>query len=103
MNVRQGHTAIVRDKKGRILAVGFNSYHKTHPLMARYSARTTNPCRIYIHAELDALLKARRRGVIHSLHVVRMDKRGNEMLSKPCPSCQVAIKDFKVKVVTWSE
>jgi hypothetical protein len=32
MTKRQAITAIITDKKGRVLSIGQNSYSKTHPL-----------------------------------------------------------------------
>lgn len=92
-------TAFVYDKRGRLLSVGNNSYKKTHPLQAKYSRKTSNPHRIYLHAELDALLKARSRGTPHKIVVMRVNKEGVFCNAAPCECCKRAIKDFDVKVV----
>jgi deoxycytidylate deaminase len=90
-------TALAYDKRGRLLAVGKNSYIRTHPLQAKYGAMVGKPKSIYIHAELDALIKARAR--VYKLVVMRFDKNHKPQLAAPCESCQLAIRDFKVKHV----
>lgn len=101
-STKQNVTAFVYDRRGRLLSCGNNSYTRTHRLQAHYAERTDNPSRIYLHAELDALIKAKRRGVIHKLVVLRVSKEGKPMNSKPCACCQLAIRDFGVKVVEHS-
>ena len=88
-------TAMAYNKRGKLLAVGHNSYIKTHPLQAKFGKESGRPNAIYIHAELAALLKAREK--VHRLVVLRYDKKGKPAMAKPCPACQVAIKHFGVK------
>lgn len=90
-------TALAYDKRGRLLSVGKNSYVKTHTLQAEYGRKAGKPKAIYIHAELDALLKAR--GEVYELRVFRYTKDGKPANASPCPICQLAIKDFGVKKV----
>lgn len=97
MTKRYEITALAYDKRGKLLSVGKNSYEKTHPLQGYYGKRAGNPLAIYLHAELSALLKAR--GVVHKLVVMRYNKHGKPVIAKPCPSCQLAIKEFGVKYV----
>jgi deoxycytidylate deaminase len=95
---RQDVTAIAYDKRGNVLAVGRNSYVKTHPLQARMARRAGTPYKVYLHAEIAALIKARGRKV-HKLVVFRVGKSGNMMNAEPCPVCKEAIKHFGVKHV----
>lgn len=98
MNKRYEITAIAYDKKGNILSVGKNNYVKTHPLQKHYSTRAkVSEHKIYIHAELDALIRAR--GKVHKIVVMRFNADGKPANAKPCPACQLAIKDFGVKHV----
>lgn len=94
-------TAIAYDKKGKVISIGFNSYVRTHPLQAKYASRAGKPDLIYIHAEIDALVRARGRK-IHKIFVSRMDAHGNYVMAKPCPICQEALRDFGVKIVGWT-
>ena len=98
---RQDITAFAYDKRGRLLAVGQNSYVKTHRLQAYYGRKAGRPGRIFLHAELDALIKGSKRGTIHKLFVMR--KGANRYLPcKPCPSCMLAINDYNVKVLEYT-
>ena len=97
MSRRYEITALAYDRRGKLLAVGKNSYEKTHPLQAKFGKSSGKPNAIYLHAELAALLKSRE--PVHKLVVSRYDKNGKAVNAKPCPSCQLAIKYFGVKHV----
>lgn len=96
-NKQQNLTALAYDKKGRLIAVGVNSYTKTHPLQAKYAKRSGRPGAIYLHAEIAALVKAR--GKVHKLVVTRFDRHGKAVNAKPCAACQLALQDYGVAVV----
>lgn len=83
------------DKRGRLLSVGMNSYHKTHPFQAKYSALQGNGDQIYIHAEIDALLKARNH--VHKMVIARYGRTGNQLPSQPCSICLQALMDSGVE------
>lgn len=100
MKKRYEITALAYDKRGRLLSVGKNSYVKTHPLQRKYGMLVGRPKAIYMHAELDALLKAR--GPVHKLVVMRYDTDGKPAPAAPCATCQRAIADFGVKEVEHS-
>lgn len=99
-NTRHFITATIYDKKGRILSVGHNSYKKSHPEQAKYAARVGQPERLYLHAEISALVKCR--GTPHKIRVERIDKKGEFKLAKPCPICELAIKEAGIKFVEYT-
>lgn len=86
-------------RKGKIVGVGFNSYSKTHPKQRDFARRVGQDERIYLHAEMDALLRSRSKP--DCLCVVRVTKSGALGNAKPCPICQYAISlcNPKMKVV----
>ena len=90
-------TAIAYNKRGRVIAVGHNSYEKTHPAQAKFGRKSGKPNAIFLHAELACLLRAKEK--VHRLEVFRYDNDGKPANSKPCPSCQLAIKAYGVKEV----
>ncbi len=94
-------TATVRDKKGRVLGIGRNDYAKTHPLMRHYN-KNLNEEAIYLHAEVAAIIKALRNGKPYSIFVERYGKDGKPKLAKPCPVCEVAIKQAGIVVVSYT-
>lgn len=97
MSKKHEITALAYDKRGKLLAVGTNSYIRTHPLQAHYGKKSGRPAAVFLHAELAALIKAR--GQVHRLEIMRFHTNGRPALAKPCPACQLAIIDYGVKFV----
>ncbi len=54
---KQSVVATVYDKQGNVVSVGYNSYIKTHPLQAKLACRCGQPEKVYLHAEIAALVK----------------------------------------------
>ena len=98
MSQKQELIAFAYDKRGKLLSVGRNSYIKSHPYQLRVARKSGNPAKIYLHAEVDALIKARGKAV-HKLVVMRYGKGGKWLNAKPCPSCEIAIREFRVREV----
>lgn len=82
--------------KGRITAVGLNSYVKTHPEQKRLAVRVGHAEREFLHAEISALLKAKKADAIH---VFRLGKDGTWRNAKPCAICELAIKERYINEV----
>jgi len=89
------------DKRGRIVAIGRNNPIHTHPVMQEYAVRAKSPEKSYLHAEISALIKSRRK--ITSIIVIRINKRGNLAMARPCPVCMLAIKEAKLKYIEYSD
>ncbi len=89
------------DKQGRIIAFGMNST-KTHPLMVTYSklSKDTRPNRIYLHAEVSALVKSYRKP--YAIFVTRINRQKEMAMSKPCPICTFAIQTAGIKRVYYT-
>lgn len=96
--------AITLDKKNNPLAVGFNSYTKTHPYqkeLAEKVAIEEKKEQAYLHAEISALLKSA--GKAQSIIVARIGNDESEYkLAKPCPVCQEAIKQAGIETVFYT-
>lgn len=94
-------TARVYDKKGTLIAEGTNSYTKSHPVQANFAKLVGMDDRIYLHAEVAALLKC---GIKkpHSIYIERRKKDGTLGNAKPCPICLRAIKHWGIQQVTFS-
>ena len=95
-------TAVVYDKKGRVLSVGKNSYVKTHPRQARHAHKVGLPEKIFLHAEMDAIIRCRDLGSAYKILVTRITRDGKYGNAKPCPVCQSAIEEASIKEVEWS-
>ncbi len=91
-------TAIVKDKKGNVLSVAQNSWTKTHPVQAKAAKEAGQPLRIFLHAEIAALLKCDL-SKAHSVHVFRYGANGMPANAKPCPVCSLFMEKAGIRKV----
>lgn len=99
MTKKQDITAIIKDKRGRVLSIGKNSYVKTHPLQALHANRVGLPHKTFIHAEADAVIKCKDLSKAYKIEVYRFNNEGKPLLAKPCLVCQSLIKSTPIKVI----
>jgi tRNA(Arg) A34 adenosine deaminase TadA len=94
-------TARVYSRKGTLISTATNSYTKTHPLMLYFGKRVGINYKVFLHAELAALLKC---GTTtpYKLVVERFTKDGRPALAKPCSICEQAIKAWGVRRVEYT-
>lgn len=83
-------------KGSRVVSVGRNSYRRTHPEQSRFATLTGNPHKQYLHAEISALVKSPKDA--DTIVIVRLDKQGHPACAKPCPVCQMAIRQFNPRM-----
>lgn len=95
-------TATAYDKRGRLLARATNNYRKTHPLQAHFASLAGEPERQYLHAELAVLLRCKD-VVPHEIRVERYKRDGSPANAAPCPVCKLAIKQWGVQRVIFTE
>lgn len=100
MTTKQKIIATIYDRRGRVLSIGHNSYHKTHPRQASLARRVGQPERQFLHAEISALVKCR--GEPYKIHIERRDKTGKLQLAKPCAICELAIREAGIRFVEYS-
>lgn len=96
---RYNITAIIYDKRGRVLSVGKNSYIKTHPLQATHAIQAGEPHKVFLHAEVHAISKIRDLSKAHSMRIFRFLEDGTPGSAKPCKVCQSAIKSAGIDIV----
>lgn len=93
-------SAVIFDKRGRPLSMGRNSYEKTHPLQAKAAAAVGEPYKVFLHAEISALVRLsdtdRQRA--YKMVVMRYNKEGKPMNAKPCKVCQRVLQSFNIIV-----
>lgn len=99
MSKRYQITAIIYDKRGRVLSVGQNSYVKTHPLQAAHAIRAGEPHRVFLHAEIHAIARCRDLEKAHSMKIFRFREDGSPALARPCRICDGAIKAAGIQTV----
>lgn len=93
-------TATILDKRGNILSKATNSYVKSHPIQAKYATLHGEPYKIYLHAEIAALVKAKGKG--YKIVIERYNKEGKPMLAAPCPICAAAIKAAGIERIEYT-
>jgi tRNA(Arg) A34 adenosine deaminase TadA len=93
--------ATTYDKRGRVIAVGNNSYTRTHPRQSEMAKLAGLEHKQHLHAEIAAIIRSRDKS-IHKIMIERYDTEGNPKLAAPCPVCQMAIKLAKIKFVEYT-
>lgn len=88
---------VIFDKK-RILSKGFNTSQKStkklHPKFQRY--------KFSVHAEVDAIIKAKKDLKGSCLLVIRVNNKNQFRLSKPCKNCENYINFVGIKKIYYS-
>jgi tRNA(Arg) A34 adenosine deaminase TadA len=96
---QQQITAIIYDKRGRVLAVGQNSYIKTHPMQALHAHKVGQHHKVFLHAEVHAITRCADISLAHAIRVFRYNKAGQPVTAAPCVVCQSAIAATPIKVI----
>lgn len=92
-------TAVIYDKKGRVLSIGQNSYVKTHPIQAKHAKKVGLPDKQFLHAEVAAIIKCKDISKAYKIFVSRWNANGEPLLAKPCPICASAILAAGITIV----
>ena len=95
--------------KNSIISVGFNR-NKTHPLQKKFGRNEES---IYLHAEIDAIIQARKyltedeikSSIIYTARRKFLLNTNTEVwgLARPCEGCMKAIRTFGFKMVYYSK
>ena len=99
MTKRYNLTAIIYDRRGRVMSVGKNSYVKTHPLQAAHAKLAGEPYKVYLHAEIHAISLCRDLNRAHTMKIFRFLEDGSPADARPCPVCCSAIKAAGIQFV----
>jgi len=90
------HGAVIV-KGGRVISIGINK-NRNHPTVVS-SEHIKTHCSV--HAEVDALRKVRNaKGA--TIYVARVNKRGQDRLSRPCDRCHTAIREAGIRKVVYT-
>lgn len=90
--------ALIYNKKGRILSIGENCYLKTHPLQKKMAIAAGQPERIYLHAEIAALVKLKNWEKVFRIVITRFTADGKPANAKPCPCCMNLLNKLGVVI-----
>ena len=88
--------ATIFDKRGRILSTATNNYLRSHPIQARFAKAAGEPLRVFLHAEIAALIKLKENDRPYHISVERYTKDGKPALAAPCAVCLAAIKHYNL-------
>jgi deoxycytidylate deaminase len=96
---RHNVTAFIYDKRNRLISAGKCNYTKSHPLQAHHAKAVGQDYKIYLHAEIHALVKLKDWSKAHRIEVYRYTNDGKPANAKPCKICARAIKLAGIKEV----
>ena len=91
---------IITDRKGNIISSGFNNETKSHPMQLKFASLVGMPEKMFLHAEIHALVRCN--GTPHTIYVARITKGDNIGMAKPCPICELAIKESGATKVVYT-
>lgn len=94
--------ATITGPKGNVLSTAENSYTKTHPIQARFARDVGMPDRVFLHAEIAALVKLPKDCKPYKISIQRYYKNGKPANAKPCEVCEAAIKFWGIKHVEYT-
>lgn len=88
--------------KNKVISQGVNQDTKTHPLQAKLAEMVGLDEKIYLHAEISALVKCK--SEVDTIVVARLGGHyGDELRNaKPCPICSLALKEAGIENVYYS-
>jgi tRNA(Arg) A34 adenosine deaminase TadA len=86
--------------KNKVIVSATNLETKSHPIQARFAKRVGLDPKIYLHAEIAALVKCREE--CDTIIVARVNPQGKIRNSKPCPICSLALQEAGVKNIHYS-
>src|SRR4030066_470987 len=93
---------VITDKKGNFISSGVNSATKTHPMQKKFAIKSGQAFREFLHAEIQALVRCVGDIDPHTLYVARITQAGRIGMSKPCPVCEMALREAGIKKVIYT-
>lgn len=88
--------------KNKVIATATNHDCKSHPVQAKWAEKVGLEEKIYLHAEIAAMIKAR--DDADKIVVVRLGGRSGEELrqSRPCKICEAYLRHAGIQHVYYS-
>jgi deoxycytidylate deaminase len=86
--------------KNKIISHGINLETKSHPLQAKFAERVGLEEKIFLHAEISALIKCKEE--CDTIIVARVNPQNKIRMAKPCPICALALKEAGVSKVHYT-
>ena len=97
--------AILLNRRGDVISVGFNSSTRSHPLQVYHAYKVGKHMSVFVHAEIDAISRSiTNKSSPGTLIVIRVTRDGNFACSRPCVICRSAIEESNIgKVIFINE
>jgi tRNA(Arg) A34 adenosine deaminase TadA len=88
--------------KNKVITQAVNQDTKSHPLQARLADMVGLKEKIYLHAEISALVKCR--SDADTIVVARLGGHGGDEIrnAKPCPICSLALKQAGIEHIYYT-
>lgn len=86
--------------RNRVVMAATNLENKSHPVQAKFANKAGLKEKIYLHAEIAALIKCKEQA--DTIIVARVNCFDNLRMAKPCPICQLALKEAGISKVYYS-
>ena len=88
--------------KNRVVVTATNLETKSHPMQAKFAERVGLREKIFLHAEIAALVKCREE--CDTIVVARLGGHNHDELrmAKPCPVCALALKEAGIDKVHYT-
>ena len=86
--------------KNKVIVAATNLETKSHPIQAKFAERVGLHEKIYLHAEIAALVKCRED--VDTIIVARVNPQGKLRMARPCPICQLALKEAGITHVHYT-
>ncbi len=87
-------------KKSKVVATAVNLEEKSHPLQAKLAQKVGLGEKIYLHAEISALIKCKEDA--DTIIVARVNTQDKLRMAKPCPICALALEQEGIKNVYYT-
>ena len=87
--------------KGNKIVSSATNLGRTHPIQAEYAWRAGYPNKLWLHAEIRALIQANEEA--DTAFVARVNRRGETRNAKPCSVCMSALLDTEIKHLYFTD
>tara|TARA_B100001094_G_scaffold32755_1_gene27236 strand:- start:57215 stop:57598 length:384 start_codon:yes stop_codon:yes gene_type:complete len=86
--------------KNKVVVSATNLETKSHPLQARFAERVGLHEKIFLHAEIAALVKCKEE--CDTIVVARVNPQNKLRMAKPCPICTLALEEAGIHKVYYT-
>jgi tRNA(Arg) A34 adenosine deaminase TadA len=86
--------------RSKVIITATNLEDKSHPIQARFAERVGLHEKIYLHAEIAALIKCKED--VDTIVVARVNNQDKLRMAKPCPICALALKEAGITNIHYS-